>query len=279
MRYASRPTLRDTATMLGRERTRRPDISAILDDVGRVDMSGWPGDMGIQRRGLRDQVYDSVLDLLMSDQVVPGERLGIDSLAAQLKVSPTPVREALVHLERTGLVVREAAKGYRVSEPLGDEQMAELVDARAMLEVQATRWAVASLPDLLPELRRAHTKHEQATAEVLERLQVEPVDLRTYREYFDADAGFHRVIFRFAQNRYLEQMASDLGAHQHRMRQTIVDGEYDVAQALAEHAAILAAAEALDAPATIMAMQDHMAGLRSRSDHGRRRAGAGDTVA
>lgn len=241
---------------------------------------GWPGGIGIQRRGLRDQVYDSLLDLLMSDQVKPGERLGIDSLAAQLKVSPTPVREALVHLERTGLVTRVAAKGYRVSEPLGDAQMEELVDARAMLEVQATRWAGSALPDMLPELRRAHAQHERATAEVLERLKVEPVDLRTYREYFAADAGFHQVIFRFARNRYLEQMAADLGAHQHRMRQTIVDGEYDVAQALAEHAAILAAAESLDAAATVEAMHKHMVGLRSRSDHGRRRRRSGaDTVA
>lgn len=258
---------------------RETAISAILDDLDAataagkvllVTVNGWPGDVGIQRRGLRDQVYDSLLDLLMSDAVRPGERLGIDSLAAQLKVSPTPVREALVHLERTGLVVREAAKGYRVSEPLGEAQMEELVDAREMLEVQATTWAVASLPELLPELRRAHAEHEQATAEVLERLKVQPVDLRTYRGYFDADAGFHRVLFRFANNRYLEQMATDLGAHQHRMRQTIVDGEYDVAQALAEHAAILAAAESLDGAATIQAMQNHMAGLRIRSAHDRR---------
>jgi DNA-binding GntR family transcriptional regulator len=188
-----------------------------------------------------------------------------ESLAARLNVSPTPVREALVHLERTGLVTREGFKGYRVAEPLSEQQMTELVDAREMLEVQATRWAVNSLPEMLPDLRAAHAQHAAATAEVLGRLQTERVDLRTYRQYFDADEAFHKVIMRFADNRFLAQMASDLGAHQHRMRQTIIHREYDVAQALAEHAAILAAAEALDADAVVGAMQDHMNGLRSRS--------------
>ena len=204
----------------------------------------------------------------MSNAMKPGERLGIETLAARLNVSPTPVREALVHLERTGLVTREGFKGYRVAEPFSPTQMLELMGAREMLEVQATRWAVKALPELLPELRRAHALHTTATTEVLERLKTEPVDLRTYREYFAADEGFHKVLMRFAKNRFLAQMAADLGAHQHRMRQTIIHGEYDVAQALAEHGAILQAAEKVDAAATIKAMQTHMKGVRNRSAHG-----------
>lgn len=221
--------------------------------------------LGVDRRGLRDQVYDSLLDMLMSNEVQPGERLGIEALATRLNVSPTPVREALVHLERTGLVAREALKGYRVAEPLSEAQMAELIDAREMLEVQATKWAVKSCAEMLPELRRAHALHSVATTEVLERLRSEPVDLRTYRDYFAADEHFHQVIMRTAANRFLAQMASDLGAHQHRMRQTITHGEYDVAQALAEHAEILAAVEAGDAEGTVLAMQAHMKGVRDRS--------------
>ena len=70
-------------------------------------------DATIERRGLRDHVYDHILQLLLSGDAAPGERLSIDTIARQLDVSPTPVREAMVQLERTGLVTREALKGYR----------------------------------------------------------------------------------------------------------------------------------------------------------------------
>ncbi|HEY5848889.1 MAG TPA: GntR family transcriptional regulator [Microlunatus sp.] len=229
---------------------------------------GSPAIGGVSRKGLRDQVYDSVLELLMSHVLKPGERLGIDSLAHTLKVSPTPVREALVHLERTGLVTREGYKGYRVAAPLSEREMTELVDAREMLEVQATQWAGDKLTAALPDLRLAHALHTAATVDVLERLRTEHVDLQAYRDYFVADERFHQEIMKAAGNRFLTGMATDLGAHQHRMRQTIIRGEYDVAQALAEHAAILAAVESGDQEATVQAMRDHMAGIRARSAHG-----------
>ena len=42
----------------------------------------------IDRRGLRDRVYDRILDILLSSEMEPGARLSIDTLAKQLKVSP-----------------------------------------------------------------------------------------------------------------------------------------------------------------------------------------------
>ena len=95
----------------------------------------------LERRGLRDRVYDLVLEMLLEGDLDPGSRLSIDTLAKQLDVSPTPVREAMVQLERTGLVTREALKGYRVAPPFGPEELSELFDARLMLEVEATRLA------------------------------------------------------------------------------------------------------------------------------------------
>src|SRR5690606_5880841 len=71
----------------------------------------------LERRGLRDRVYDLILEMLLEGDVEPGSRLSIDTLAKQLDVSPTPVREAMVQLERTGLVTREVLKGYRVAPP------------------------------------------------------------------------------------------------------------------------------------------------------------------
>ena len=56
----------------------------------------------LERKVLRDTVYESLVDMLMSGALLPEAPLSIDGLASELAVSPTPVREALVHLERTG---------------------------------------------------------------------------------------------------------------------------------------------------------------------------------
>ncbi len=103
-------------------------------------MAGF-GDERITQLGLRDRVYDRVLEFLMGHDVEPGMRLSIDGLARTLGVSPTPVREALVQLERTGLVTREANKGYRVAPPLAGDQLEALFDARLIVESGAVELA------------------------------------------------------------------------------------------------------------------------------------------
>lgn len=219
----------------------------------------------VERRGLRDRVYERVLAMLLEGDVAPGSRLSIDTLAAQLDVSPTPVREALVQLERTGLVTREALKGYRVAPPLDAPQLDELFTARLMLEVEITRLAVPHASEILDDLREAHARHEEKAEQVAAAMRRGSVDLSATQEYFAADEGFHRVIQRAAHNRYLAQMYEGLGALTHRMRQTVVRGANDVEEAHQEHAAILSAFESGDRRAPVAAMRAHIKGVRARS--------------
>lgn len=221
----------------------------------------------MERRGLRDRVYDRILEMLLDGGVEPGSRLSIDTLARQLDVSPTPVREAMVQLERTGLVTREALKGYRVAPPLGADQLDELFAARLMLEVEATKLATPQSRALLPELRAAHERHEQWTQRVAAAMRAGTASIRDTQDYFAADADFHRAILAAAGNRYIMAMHSDLGALTHRLRQAVIRGANDVEQAHAEHAAILEAFESGDPEAPREAMRAHLEGVRDRSLH------------
>ncbi|MFC7621314.1 GntR family transcriptional regulator [Microlunatus sp. GCM10028923] len=220
------------------------------------------GEGRLDRRALRDQVYDRVLELLLSGEIEAGERLSIDTMARDLSVSPTPVREAMVQLERTGLVTREALKGYRVAPPLDPEQLTELFDARVMLEETAARLAAAATDRLLPALREAHDRHRAASDEVL--AADEPVPLPVTQRYFDADRAFHDVIFAHSGNRYLVEMYDGLGALTHRMRQSALRGPDDVREAVAEHEAVLKAYESDPATAP-EALRRHVTGVRNRS--------------
>ncbi|GAA5202137.1 GntR family transcriptional regulator [Microbacterium jejuense] len=218
-----------------------------------------------ERRGLRDHVYDSILQLLLSGEVPPGSRLSIDTIARRLTVSPTPVREAMVQLERTGLVTREALKGYRVAPPLNTSQLAELFEARLMLETTAARLTTPARPPMIDELRAAEDQHRSIGEAVIGAMGSGSADVALTAAYFAADAAFHRVVFRHCRNHYIQEMSEGLGAQLHRMRQSVQHGVTDVREAIAEHDAIVAAYESQDAAAPEAAMRLHIEGVRSRS--------------
>lgn len=221
----------------------------------------------VARRALRDGVYDAILEKLLDGSTPPGASLSIDSLARELGVSPTPVREALVQMEHTGLVNRVALKGYRVAPPLTPEQVTELFDARMMLELTAVERATAQRDDLVPELQAAHARHVLAAHRVRKLRGGDGVapDHSDLREYFTADWEFHLAIIQATGNRYLVQMAESLSAHVHRMRQTVDHGTFDIDQAVAEHTAILAAFESGDFEAPMRAMRTHLESVARRS--------------
>jgi DNA-binding GntR family transcriptional regulator len=222
-------------------------------------------DKAIERRGLRDRVYDRILQMLLRSDVGPGERLSIDTIARQLDVSPTPVREAMVQLERTGLVTREALKGYRVAPPLGAEQLRELFEARIMLESHAAALATPASDAMLVELRAAEAAHRKAGHEVITAMRGGGTDVELTTAYFASDAAFHRVIFEHCGNRYMTEMSESLGAQLHRMRQSVLHGVTDVREAIAEHEAIADAFASGDAEAPERLMRRHIEQVRARS--------------
>ena len=66
---------------------------------------------------LERRVYERVRDEIVSGALRPGEQLVEARIAADLGVSKTPVREALIRLQRDGLVEIEPYRGARGSSP------------------------------------------------------------------------------------------------------------------------------------------------------------------
>ena len=217
------------------------------------------------RRGLREHVYDSVLDMLLRGEATAGTRLSIDTIARQLDVSPTPVREALVQLERTGLVTRQAHKGYRVAPPLGQDQLLELFEAREMLEGTAIRLAAPSAPEFLPDLRQAQERHRQSGEAVIAALDAGVKNVALATEYYARDQEFHDLIISRSGNRYLLDISHSLGALVHRLRSTVHRGVTDVRDAIVEHEAIIEALASSDPDAATEAMRSHVQKVRERA--------------
>src|ERR1700710_2327397 len=101
----------------------------------------------------RRTVEDAVAAAIVSGELAPGTMLTAPTLAARFDVSATPVREALLNLEKRGFVEIARNKGFRVTE-VGADDLREIVQIRQWLEAPPMRQLAGALsPGDLAELR------------------------------------------------------------------------------------------------------------------------------
>jgi DNA-binding GntR family transcriptional regulator len=92
------------------------------------------------KASLTDKAHNQIKEWVVRYHLKPGARLHVSDLAHALKMSQTPVREALSMLEKEHLIEREPQKGYRVG-TLSMQEIEDLYDLRIVLEVLAVRQA------------------------------------------------------------------------------------------------------------------------------------------
>jgi DNA-binding GntR family transcriptional regulator len=146
------------------------------------------------RRVLSDVVTDDLRDAILSHDLEPGMRIAEDGLAIQLGVSRGPVREALLRLEREGLVTIERHKGARVAS-WSETDIEEIYSMRKVLEVLALEWAC----------KNATPIDLQAMEEVLDRYGKLTEKQRTPREVSKMDLDFHSTVFEAAHHERLNK--------------------------------------------------------------------------
>jgi DNA-binding GntR family transcriptional regulator len=136
---------------------------------------GWTGDgagFGVSQQQLSHRVATYVREGIMVGQFPAGEFLRTESLAADLKVSATPVREALMILQSEGSVRWEPRRGFRVVS-VSDSDVRDLflvqafmageLAARAARELDAQ--AVGALRDLQARLAEAADRGDAAAVD------------------------------------------------------------------------------------------------------------------
>ncbi len=90
---------------------------------------------------LRERLYESLKEDILTNRFKPGEELQINKLAEEFGVSSTPpVREALVRLEGAGLVVLISNRGAQVA-PISLEDVKNAWEVRRLLEPHAAEVA------------------------------------------------------------------------------------------------------------------------------------------
>ena len=147
---------------------------------------------------LRERVERAIAAAIVSGEMAPGELFSAPALAARFGVSATPVREAMLHLEKRGLVQTVRNKGFRVTE-VDSDALARLAEVRQLLE-----------PPAMAQLASSFTAEMAADARTLAARIVAGAEQEDLAAYLEADRTFHLLLLSYLGNRYLVEIVADL---------------------------------------------------------------------
>jgi DNA-binding GntR family transcriptional regulator len=204
----------------------------------------------LRRTNLREKAVEVLRAGILGGELEPGSIHSAVGLAEQLGVSPTPVREAMLELARSGLVEILPNRGFRVT-IVDDQDLDEIYGLRLVLEVSALEQVIAQATDeQLATLRAPLGDLESAAAR------------RDVAGFLLADRVFHLEMLALAGNRRLVAIVAGL------RDQARITGMQSLAAAGAleatasEHRPILEAVIARDLPAAQRLMSEHMKNTR-----------------
>lgn len=193
---------------------------------------------------LEDQVYHQIRDMILAGELVSGQKLAQEDLAARLGVSRTPLRSAIAKLNRENLVRTTSRSEAYVAE-FGPDQIADLFEMRAVLEGLICRL-------LAPVIERKHTIYLRSLMTSVEG-ELDSADNAAYR---DADIEFHTYLADLMAERGFGQLLESVHSI---MRMSLSQGILrSPAETHSEHLAIIDALEARDADAAEQAMIAHI---------------------
>jgi DNA-binding GntR family transcriptional regulator len=198
---------------------------------------------------LAEQAYRSLRSLILERKISPGSQVVEGRLAEELRISRTPMREALVRLIGEGLLERADARSYSVRKVTPTEFF-QSMQVREVLETHAMDLAVGTVPAgeidaLVRDIRRLakETEHEAL--------------------HWQADDGLHLMFARASGNAVLLRMIETLRVN---TRLFEIEGPFGrVAKNGSEHLAVLAAWRNGDVKGAKKALLAHLRNLQQEA--------------
>lgn len=155
---------------------------------------------------LRDVVFNTLRQAILTGELKPGERLMELHLASRLGVSRTPIREAIHKLELEGLVTLIPRRGAEVAQ-ITEKSMNDVLEVRRALDALCAELACDRITEAaLADLKLACDNFEAV---------VKTGDLKKIAQ---ADVRLHDIIVRATGNQRLLQMVNNLSEQMYRYR-------------------------------------------------------------
>jgi len=207
---------------------------------------------------LVDDLVAGLEGAIFRGEFPPGTRIREARIASNLGVGRGPLREAVRRLEGRKLVVRHANRGTFIA-TLTAEELAELLEVREALEVEACRLAAKKVTkEGLEKLRLTLRRQREVEADKL---------LDLYSDWHNFD--FHyQIALASGNQRLIDLLCGDIWCIMRLYRYPGILNRGRVPLGQADHEAILQALEAHDPDACERLMRQHLAHAQEALLHG-----------
>lgn len=195
---------------------------------------------------LRELVFETLREAIISGSLRPGERLMEVQLAEEMGVSRTPVREAIRKLELEGFVVMVPRKGAYVAN-YSFKDITEVFEIRSALESLAAGLAAERITE--EEIEQLERALHQAAGFVSKQ------DLESM---VHADTEFHEMLYRACRNNRLLTIICNLREQIQRLRAKSLATPGRMRECLLEHKRIVEAVSARNAQLARETAQEHI---------------------
>lgn len=201
-------------------------------------------------RLLRETVYEQLRADVISCKLAPGTEIREGELAARFDMSKSPVRDALMRLEREGLVITLPRQGYRVA-PVSLNDVLDMFHLRAALERACVERIVLRASDADLKSLDAFRRFRPA---------------QWHGGFIAFNRAFHRRIAELGGNARMRDQLHDLIDQLERAVQVSVAStrQGDPQPLVDEHAAIIDALQARDRKLAQRLAEQHIADAGKR---------------
>ncbi|QOV35003.1 GntR family transcriptional regulator [Streptomyces ferrugineus] len=205
--------------------------------------------MSISSQSASEQAYAAIRDSILSGERAPGAMLGEVGLAAELGVSRTPVRAALVRLQDEGWITVYPKRGALVR-GLSEKDARELADTRFVLESAAVQRAT-------PQCR---TELADRLASELD-LQRSALGADDLSRFIELTLAFHRSFVEVGGNQVMLELSDRLADRQRFLLFALGDSLLARCQTIIdEHEALVARLRDEETEGFVEALRSHVTG-------------------
>lgn len=178
-------------------------------------------------QSLRGTVEYSLSAAIISGELAPLTLLSVPTLAARFGVSATPVREAMLKLEKRGFVKVVKNRGFRVTK-VSDHDLREIVQVRRWLEGSAMGVVAQELPKVPIKPYRKMAGNIVAAAE-----------RSNFPEFLAADASFHLALLKLTGNKRLLELVTEMRGQTRMVGLVRMADSIDLRKSAVEHHELL----------------------------------------